>query len=200
MKKSLLIIFLSVVTCFSAFGQRLVTSQYTDRRGVTRYGYDINPRTGDTTLVVNMRPVYCFKRPADLRRYTKMIRDLKIAYPIAQIAKAKMRNLEDTLDKIPTRRLQRAYIRSIEKAVKDEYTPVLGRMTRSQGKILIRLIDRETDYNTYDIVKEFRGGFVAGFWQGIAKIFGQDLKDEYDKENRDKVLEQLIMLYEADLL
>jgi hypothetical protein len=111
-----------------------------------------------------------------------------------------MIGLEDTLMRLSTRKEQRAYTRQIEKEIKAEYTPVLGRMTRSQGKMLVRLIDRQTKHSPYEIVREFRGRFVAGFWQGIAKIFGQDLKDEYDREERDRVLEQLILLYEADLL
>ena len=175
------------------------TSQFRSRRGVVYYGYQIE-RNGDTTLVVNMRPIYCFKHRTDLRRYTRLIRDLKITYPIAQIAEQKMIGLEDTLMRLSTRKEQRAYTRQIEKEIKAEYTPVLGRMTRSQGKMLVRLIDRQTKHSPYEIVREFRGRFVAGFWQGIAKIFGQDLKDEYDREERDRVLEQLILLYEADLL
>ncbi len=73
-------------------------------------------------------------------------------------------------------------------------------MTRSQGKILLKLIDRETEYTSYEIVREFRGGFVAGFWQGVAKIFGANLKTEYDREGDDKMLEQIVLLYEAGLL
>lgn len=178
----------------------VLPSQFVDNHGVTHYGFDIDKRTGDTIIVVTLGPVYCFKNPADWRRYQKLIRDFKVAYPISLIARTKMHNLEDSLMHISSRRLQRAYIRQIEREVKDEYTPILGRMTRSQGKILIRLIDRETNCSTYDIVRQFRGAFVAGFWQGVAKIFGHDLKDEYDKENRDKVLEQLIYLYEAGLI
>ncbi len=64
----------------------------------------------------------------------------------------------------------------------------------------MRLIDRETDQTSYEIVKEFRGGFVAGFWQGIARIFGHNLKDEYDALERDRLIEQCIMMYNAGLL
>lgn len=200
MKRLLILFFVALGAVIELSGQvPRVKSQFRDRRGVMRYGYEVTPR-GDTVMVVNMRPIYCFKRRADLRKYAKLIRDLKVAYPIAQIAEQKMLGLEDTLLRLPTRKEQRAYTRKIEHEIKEEYTPILGRMTRSQGKILIRLIDRQTQHSPYAIVREFRGGFVAGFWQGIAKIFGHDLKDEYDREERDRVLEQLILLYEADLL
>ena len=200
MKRVLTLFFLLVCAAFALSAQTpRVNSQFRDRRGVMRYGYEVSKR-GDTTMVVNMRPVYCFRRGIDLRKYTKLIRDLKVAYPIAQIAEQKMIGLEDSLLRLPTHKEQRAYTRRIEQEIKEEYTPILGRMTRAQGKILIRLIDRQTHYSPYAIVREFRGSFVAGFWQGVAKIFGHNLKDEYDKEERDRVLEQLILLYEADLL
>ena len=84
--------------------------------------------------------------------------------------------------------------------IKEEYTPVLKHMTRTQGKVLLKLIDRETEYTAYEVLKEFRGGFVAGFWQGVSRIFGQNLKSEYDKQNEDRMIEQIVIYYEAGLL
>lgn len=172
--------------------------QMTSRHGVSRV--DSGLLGGDTVQVITAKPVYCFRRRADLRKYAKMIRDLKKVYPIAQIAKYKMSEMERELMDITDKKEQREYIRGVERSIVKEYTPVLRHMTTSQGRMLVRLIDRETEYTSYQIVREFRGGFVAGFWQGIARIFGQNLKDEYDGEERDRVLEQLILLYEADLL
>ncbi|WP_418165095.1 DUF4294 domain-containing protein, partial [Alistipes ihumii] len=76
----------------------------------------------------------------------------------------------------------------------------LKKMTLSQGKLLIKLIDRETDQTSYELVKELRGGFRAFFWQSIARLFGANLKDTYDKEGEDMMVEELIRLYEAGLL
>lgn len=93
-----------------------------------------------------------------------------------------------------------AYIRQVYNQIKEEYTPVLKHMTRTQGKVLLKLIDRETEYTAYEVLKEFRGGFVAGFWQGVSRIFGQNLKSEYDKQNEDRMIEQIVIYYEAGLL
>ncbi len=75
---------------------------------------------------------------------------------------------------------------------------------REIGRLAIQgirqLIDRETEYTAYEILREFRGGFVAGFWQSVSRIFGQNLKSEYDREGDDKVLEQIVLYYEAGLL
>ena len=91
-------------------------------------------------------------------------------------------------------------MRKVEKELIKEYTPVLKNMTFSQGKILIKLIDRQTDMTTYDIVKELRGGLSAGIWQGVAKLFDANLKQSYDAEGEDKIIEQIITMYEAGLI
>lgn len=154
---------------------------------------------GDSIAHIESLPVYVFSRPIDLRRYRRLVTAVKRVYPLAQIAKHKLREMEGellTLDK----KEQRAYIKKCYKEILDEYTPVAKRMTRTQGMVFIKLIDRETNYTAYQLIREFRGGFVASFWQGIGRIFGHNLKTEYDRENIDKVLEQIVIYYEAGLL
>lgn len=155
---------------------------------------------GDSVPLVHILPVYVFSRPVDLRRYRKLVDAVKKVYPIARIAKAKMASMEEELCRLPTKKAQKAYIRQVYNQIKEEYTPVLKHMTRTQGKVLLKLIDRETEYTAYEVLKEFRGGFVAGFWQGVSRIFGQNLKSEYDKQNEDRMIEQIVIYYEAGLL
>ena len=155
---------------------------------------------GDSVPLVHILPVYVFSRPVDLRRYRKLVDAVKKVYPIARIAKAKMAAMEEELCLLPTKNAQKAYIRQVYNQIKEEYTPVLKHMTRTQGKVLLKLIDRETEYTAYEVLKEFRGGFVAGFWQGVSRIFGQNLKSEYDKQNEDRMIEQIVIYYEAGLL
>ncbi|MCM1150565.1 MAG: DUF4294 domain-containing protein [Alistipes sp.] len=155
---------------------------------------------GDSTPLIHIAPVPVFRRPADLRRYRRLVDAVKKVYPIAKIARAKMADMEAELLRLPTKKEQKAYIKQVYHEIKEEYTPVLKRMTRTQGRVLLKLIDRETEYTAYEVLREFRGGFVAGFWQGISKIFGQDLKSEYDKEGEDRIIEQIVVYYEAGLL
>jgi hypothetical protein len=156
---------------------------------------------GDTLGRVTLLPtVYCFSKPIDMSKHKKLVRDFRRVYPLAQVARRTMAGFEEELLALPTRQEQREFSKRTEKALVEQYTPTLKRMTVSQGKILVRLIDRETDQTSYEIVREFRGGFTAGFWQGIARIFGHNLKDEYDPEERDRLIEQCIILYEAGLL
>ena len=154
----------------------------------------------DTMPHFYIRPVVVYHRMKDLRRYWKLVRAVKRVYPVSQIAKAKMAEMEAHLKELPTKKEQRKYIKGVYNEIKAEYTPILKHMTRTQGKVLLKLIDRETDYTAYEVLREFRGGFIAGFWQTVSRIFGQNLKSEYDKEGRDKMLEQIVIYYEKGLL
>jgi hypothetical protein len=135
-----------------------------------------------------------------MSKHKKLVRDFRRVYPLAEVARQTMEGFEEELMALPTRKEQREFSKRVEKELVEQYTPTLRRMTVSQGKILVRLIDRETEQTSYDIVREFRGGFVAGFWQGIARVFGHNLKDEYDPAERDRMIEQCIILYNAGLL
>lgn len=128
---------------------------------------------GDTIPHVRIRPVWVFARGADLRRYRKLVAAVKKVYPVAKIARARMTEMEAELQRLPTKKAQKAYIRGVYRQIKEEYTPVVKHMTRTQGKVLLKLIDRETDYTAYEVLREFRGGFVAGFWQTLSRVSGR---------------------------
>lgn len=154
---------------------------------------------GDSIAHIDILPVYVFSRPIDLRRYRRMVEAVKRVYPLAKAAKAKMREMEGDLLALD-RKQRRQYIRRCYRDLLHEYTPVAKRLTRTQGRVFVKLIDRETDYTAYELIREFRGGFVATFWQGIGRLFGHNLKAEYDGEHEDRLLEQIVVYYEAGLL
>ncbi len=195
MQKWLIVTLLLLLVGGDAMAQRRSTPSPT--RGVRRSGWAVMGQ--DSTLQVDILPVYVFNKKADLRRYRRLVDAVKKVYPLAQIAKQKMHDMEGELLTL-SKKEQRKYIKQCYKQILDEYTPVAKRMTRTQGRVLVKLIDRETDYTAYEVIREFRGGFVASFWQGIGRIFGHNLKSEYDKENEDRVLEQIVLYYEAGLL
>ena len=168
-------------------------------RGYWHQEWTVDKR-GDSIATIHMMPLYKFNRGIDSRRYYRLIRTVKKVYPLAQIARNEMKDMEDDLRRLPTLKEQREFVKGIEKRIVEQYTPLIKRMTRYEGKILCKLIDRETEFTAYEIIKEFRGKFVAGFWQGIARIFGNNLKLEYDTSGDDKMLEQIVLYYEAGLL
>lgn len=155
---------------------------------------------GDSVPMIHLNPIRKYARKADMRRYQRLVRAVKKCYPIAQEAKQLMREMEVELLALPTKREQKMYIKSVQKRLIRQYTPVLKKMTISEGKVLLKLIDREVESTAFEIVKEFRGGFAAGFWQTFAKLFGNDLKLDYQPESRDRLLEQIVRQYEKGLL
>ncbi len=120
---------------------------------------------GDSIPLVHVLPVYVFSRPVDLRRYRRLVDAVKKVYPIAQIAKAKMATMEEELCRLPTKKAQKEYIKQIYHEIKDEYTPVLKHMTRTQGRVLLKLIDRNRIHRlrgVEGVPRRFRGGILAG--------------------------------------
>ena len=129
-----------------------------------------------------------------------MVRAVKKVYPLAMEAARRMENMDEELAMYEKRRDRKAYTRTIEDALKEEISPMLWKMTRYEGKILLKLIDRETHHTVFRIIKDFRSGFTAGFYQMLAQLFGNNLKLEYDPEGEDAMLEQIVKYYKAGLL
>lgn len=155
---------------------------------------------GESILNVELKPVTVFARKADMRRYERLIRNVKKVYPIARYANERMLQLERELANIPTKKEREQHVKAVEKELIKTYTPILKRMSISQGHILIKLIDRQTGSTSYALLKEFRGGLSARFWQTIARIFGSNLKDQYDAEGEDRMIEKIIRMYESGQL
>lgn len=191
MKRTLLTILLLLMLFTPASSQRR------RMRGVKFQGSSVYK--GDTIDHFSIVPVYISNKPVNMRRYQRLVDAVKKVYPLAQVARAKMEGMEQHLLTLGKKE-QRAYIKKCYKEILDEYTPVAKRMTRTQGRVLIKLIDRQTEYTAFEIIKEFRGGFVATFWQGIGKLFGHNLKTEYGIADEDQILEQIVVYYEAGLL
>ncbi|MBQ5710687.1 MAG: DUF4294 domain-containing protein [Alistipes sp.] len=162
-----------------------------------RWEVDIN---GDSTLHITVMTVPIYKRNRDIRNYQRMIKAVKKVYPLAKEAAKRMEDLDERLAEFERRKDQKGYTKAIEDALKDEITPMLWKMTRYEGMILLKLIDRETNHTAYNIIKDFRSGFTAGFYQMLARLFGNNLKLEYDPDGEDAMLEQIVLYYKAGLL
>lgn len=173
-------------------------SQAEPPRGVVGIRYEV--QGSDSLQVLDLMRIVVYSRPADMRKYARLVRNVKKVYPIAKEAHKRLVALEAELLNMERKGVQREHIRRVERQIVKEYTPVLKNMTFSQGKILIKLIDRQTEKTSYEILKEFRGGFRAALWQGLASLFDANLKESYDKDGEDKMIEQIITLYEAGLI
>lgn len=134
------------------------------------------------------------------RRYRRMIRNIKKAYPYARIAADELKKLDDHLLTLDSEKEQKAYVNQAEKEIMKRFEKDVRKLTVTQGIILVKLIDRETGRTSYQVIKELKGGFTAFFWQGIARIFGNNLKTEYDPEIQDKVMEDIVLGIEAGFI
>lgn len=131
------------------------------------------------------------KDPEYEKRYQKLIRDVKIAYPYAKLAGFRFQMLEQNLQILPTEKARKEYLKRTEQSIKDQFYKDLFNLTVTQGRILIKLIHRETGKDAYTLVKEYRGNLTVWFWQGMAKAYNTDLHNEYNPVE-DWQIEQII--------
>ena len=156
---------------------------------------------GDTILHVNVRhvvimPAYKFKNKKEKKRYSRLAYNVKKVYPYACQIHQTYAEIEENLGNYETEREQRKYLKSKEKELRQEFEKDLIKLTFKQGRLLIKLVDRETGSTTFDVLKEFKGGMSAFFWQSVAVMFGANLKSEYDKNEEDKMIEDIIIRIE----
>jgi hypothetical protein len=159
----------------------------------------------DTIPNVNIKeitvfPKRKFKNRREYRRYTRLVRNVKKAYPFALIARHELQIMNDSLQYISGDKERRKFIKSYEKEMFRRYESGLRKLTFSQGRILIKLIYREIGNTSYNFVKEYRGSFSAAFWQGVARIFGSNLKSTYDPQGEDYEIEQIVLMIEAGMI
>jgi len=152
---------------------------------------------GDTIFISDVPEVeiLAFKNKEERARYYILKRRVLKVYPYALVAKEKLHEIRIGLDSIPKRRQKKRYTKEVTKWVKEEYTDRLKNLTMTEGKILVKLIYRETHTTSYDIVKSYRGRFNAFFWQTMARLWNNDLKTEYDPVNirEDMLIEHIII-------
>ncbi len=128
--------------------------------------------------------------------YTKLVRDVKKAYPYAKLISNKVNEINAYLNTITNSKILEKEKDRLEKELRSQYEKDIRNLTRSQGKILIKLIHRETQKTSYNLIKDYRGGFLTSVYQGIAKVFGLDLKDSYDPNGKDRNIEIIVTLIE----
>ncbi len=152
---------------------------------------------GDTIINSKKFPeldLISFKTKEEKLHYYRTKKRIKKVFPIALFAKNKLDEIRSSLDSIPKNRKKRKFKRELGKWVKNEYEPIFRKMSIKEGRILIKLVYRETNYTTYDLVKDYRGRFSAFFWQRVIKAYDNDLKMKYDPigNSEDELIESIL--------
>ena len=159
----------------------------------------------DTFYLARMQDVWVypkmvFKNKKQERFYWKTVRDVKKTLPFAKELTKEMQVADYQLALLPDEKARRKWWKQHEKYLFQKYENDFRHMTASQGQMLMKLMDRESDRTSYDIIKHYRGKASANFWQFVAKLFKNDLKEEYDADDKDRIVERVINLVEAGML
>lgn len=151
---------------------------------------------GDTFITAELKNVdiLSFKTVEDKRYYYRLKRKTLKVYPYALLAAKKMDSIQQDLDNIPKKRKRKKYVKAVEQWAKEDLSEELKKLTRWEGRILVKLIYRETGICTYDIIKDLRGGLHAFIWQQLAKIYDNNLKTTYQPSTvkEDKLIEYIL--------
>lgn len=167
--------------------------------------YPAYTEDGDTVPVIVLSdivifPPTVFRSEKEEQQYRRMVRDVKKTLPFAKMVYASLIETYEYIQTLPDEKVRKEHLKRMEKDLYEEYKPQLKKMSLSQGKLLIRLIDRECNQSSYDIVKAFMGTFRAGFWNVFAGVFGASLKTQWDPDGKDAELEKIVVLVETGAL
>ncbi len=159
----------------------------------------------DTTIHRYMKEIVVFperkfESRRQQRRYSRLVARVRKVYPLAIEARELLKEYEPKYYALDNKHDRRKLMKKLEKELFASHKEELKKWSISDGRILLKLIDRETDQTPYNLIKDFRGDVSAVFWQGIARLFKNDLKAEYDPEGDDKMIEQIVILIEKGYL
>lgn len=191
MKKGILTVFLTCIlihiSCAQDTAKIVVPAQI--------IGNDTVPLLDVNAVVIF--PVMRFESKRESVRYDKLVYNVRKVYPYAKLAGIKLKEYKKILDGMQDEKERKAFIKKAEKELEAQFGNDIRDLTFSQGKILIKLIYRETGNSSYEIVRELRGGFTAFIWQTLASLFGYNLKTTYEPEGEDQRIEKVVEMIEA---
>ena len=157
----------------------------------------------DTIYIDHLEPSKVYSRlprqkGKEWRKYYRLVHNFSKSYPYALVARKLVQEADSTIAADNLKWAKRdKYVARVQKELFDVFEGQMRSLTVSQGALLMKLVDREVGKSSYDIIKDYKNGIAAGFWQGIAKLFGTDLKKPYDPEGEDKLTEELVKIWDS---
>lgn len=175
-------------------------------KAVAKWGFTVSAN-GDTIykVILNTIKVYPaerFKNKAEEEFYWKTVRDVKRTLPYAKLINTTLQETYEYLQTFSTQKEKEEYLKQFEKAIFAQYKPEMKKLTKNQGKTLIKLVNRETNQRSYFIVKAFMGAFRAGFWQTFGRFFGVNMREGFHPESNknDALIERICVRIEQGSL
>ncbi|MCC8118427.1 MAG: DUF4294 domain-containing protein [Bacteroidales bacterium] len=162
---------------------------------------------GDSMYVLYLQDIYIypklkFKNEKQKQEYDRLTRNVKITLPYAKLIAETLVETYEYIETLPTKKEREQYLSRMEKEIFNQYKPTLKKFSKTQAKVLIKLIQRETHQSSYDIIRAFLGSLRATFWQGFGKLFGVSLKADYnpEKNHEDALIERIASQVELGIL
>jgi len=153
---------------------------------------------GDTIPSITLPDVYIFKplkfrNDKERKEYYRLVYNVKKTFPISQEINRTIIETYEYLQTLPNEKIRQKHIKRVEKGLKEQYTARMKKLSFAQGKLLIKLVDRQSNQTSYELVKAFMGPFKAGLYQTFAGLFGASLKKQYDPEGEDRMIERIVL-------
>ena len=199
MKRLLLFITL-LPTLLSASAQETVSTDYAPSVKVSKVMVD-----GDSIQYMEMSNVYVYPEPTfkskrQQEAYNRLVKNVKRVLPLAKQARVMLIETAEYIETLPTQKERDEHLRKVEAQIVKEYKPQMKKLTFSQGKLLIKLVDRECHSTAFEAMQAFIGPIRSGMWQAFAWMFGASLKKSYDAEGTDRLTERVVLMVEAGQL
>lgn len=206
MMKPLLTILIALVAAVSVSAAAPDEPPSPRQKAVRGYSYRIDEE-GDTVLVIALNnitvyPPLKFKNKKEEQFYWRTVRNVKLTLPYAKLIRETLVETYEYIETFPTQKEREQYLKRMEKELFNQYKPVLKKFSKNQANLLVKLIQRETDQSSYEIVKAFLGSFRAAFWQGFGRFFGVNLRGRFNpSSNReDAIIDRVATLVEEGVL
>ena len=200
MKRCLILLFLLSAVLLPAPAQEIGDPEFVPMVKVGKTLFE-----GDTIQYMEMQQVYVYPEPTfknkrQQQAYLKLVRNVKKVLPLAKEVRQMLIETAEILETIPSKREREEHMKRVEKEIVDTYKPKMKKLTFSQGKLLIKLVDRECNSTAYEAIQAFIGPVRAGMWQAFAWMFGASLKKGYQPEGVDRLTERVVLMVEAGQL
>ncbi len=195
MKQSFILILIGLSFAFASPAQEIFL---THRDSIVVVDGDTLPHFN--LAIKTVYPERKFKNRFDEQQYWRLVMRVKKVLPYAKEAAILMQKYEAEVPPDTRGKDRRAYIRKAEDELMNKYESTFKKMSINDGKVLIKLIDRETQTVSYELIHELKGGVSAVFWQGVARVFGNNLKSHYDPLGEDRQIEQIVRYIELGII
>ncbi len=188
----------NILTGFLLLSLIAIQSNAQENKSAGGYLVPVCIYKGDTIPSITLPDVYIFKplkfrNDKERKEYYRLVYNVKKTFPISKEINRTIIETYEYLQTLPNEKIRQKHIKRVEKGLKEQYTARMKKLSFAQGKLLIKLVDRQSNQTSYELVKAFMGPFKAGLYQTFAGLFGASLKKQYDPEGEDRMIERIVL-------